>query len=207
MPKFPEPTHGPLGSGLTRFTTIWDVARDIPESATCHRDMMFWHPEPKGFYDPETQCPCLTTGLAVPHWNGFRDLTPREHACIQTFPMDYDFVGTKTPVKTQIGNAVPPKIWKVFIQGIMETLDDWRAGRIDGHGNRTAHTLQNSSALVPQHSSRRSSVVQRRSSRANPSAASRSTTSTQLLGSRSFHQGVIDLTAAQAADQLPIVID
>lgn len=36
--------------------------------------------------------------------------TPRECAAIQSFPNDYKFIGSKSSVLKQIGNAVPPKL-------------------------------------------------------------------------------------------------
>lgn len=54
-----------------------------------------------GFYDP-------MKGRYV-HPTEDRVLTPREGARLQTFPDDFEFVGPKTQVARQIGNAVPPK--------------------------------------------------------------------------------------------------
>jgi len=39
-----------------------------------------------------------------------RTITPREAARIQSFPDDFVFIGNKTSICKQIGNAVPPKI-------------------------------------------------------------------------------------------------
>jgi DNA (cytosine-5)-methyltransferase 1 len=39
-----------------------------------------------------------------------RHLTPREAACLQDFPIDYEFKGTLGQVQKQIGNAVPIKL-------------------------------------------------------------------------------------------------
>ncbi len=41
-----------------------------------------------------------------------RKFTLREFACMQTFPMDYEFKGSRTSVVRQIGNAVPPLLAK-----------------------------------------------------------------------------------------------
>ena len=39
-----------------------------------------------------------------------RHLTPREAACLQDFPIDYEFKGTLGQIHKQIGNAVPVKL-------------------------------------------------------------------------------------------------
>jgi DNA (cytosine-5)-methyltransferase 1 len=51
-----------------------------------------------------------------------RSISLREGAMLQTFPMDFNFCGTKVDIARQIGNAVPPKlalaIGKKLIQSI-----------------------------------------------------------------------------------------
>ncbi|MEZ5307148.1 MAG: DNA cytosine methyltransferase [Pyrinomonadaceae bacterium] len=39
-----------------------------------------------------------------------RSISLREGALLQTFPLDFDFVGTKVEIARQVGNAVPPKL-------------------------------------------------------------------------------------------------
>lgn len=64
--------------------------------------------------NPDKPCPTvLARGnggggvCAIPHYNGQRRLTVRESAVIQTFPMDFEFVGAMNACYRQIGNAVP----------------------------------------------------------------------------------------------------
>jgi DNA (cytosine-5)-methyltransferase 1 len=44
---------------------------------------------------------------AIPHPNGKRRMTVRESALIQTFPVDFEFVGGINSMYRQIGNAIP----------------------------------------------------------------------------------------------------
>lgn len=59
------------------------------------------------------------------HVNKKRRLSARECAILQTFPMDYEFVGSLNRVYTQIGNAVPVKLAKLISSGIKDALDTY----------------------------------------------------------------------------------
>ena len=53
-----------------------------------------------------------------------RPLTTLERAQIQTFPKDFIFVGSKTEVEQQIGNAVPVNLAKFVASAIMEIIEN-----------------------------------------------------------------------------------
>lgn len=57
------------------------------------------------------------------HVNRERRLSARECAMLQTFPMDYEFVGSLNVVYRQIGNAVPVKLAEQIAKGIYEVLE------------------------------------------------------------------------------------
>jgi len=61
------------------------------------------------------------------HPEADRSLTHREAARLQTFPDDFVFIGSKTEVARQIGNAVPPKmaaaVAKALIAHIVDPTD------------------------------------------------------------------------------------
>lgn len=57
------------------------------------------------------------------HYDEPRPLTNRERARIQSFPDDFEFLGSKESVRKQIGMAVPPKLSKVIFTAILDTLN------------------------------------------------------------------------------------
>ena len=56
------------------------------------------------------------------HVNKERRLSARECAMLQTFPMNYQFVGSLNTVYRQIGNAVPVKLAEQIAKGIYDEL-------------------------------------------------------------------------------------
>jgi DNA (cytosine-5)-methyltransferase 1 len=58
------------------------------------------------------------------HVNKERRLSARECAMLQTFPMDYEFVGSLNTIYRQIGNAVPVKLAEQIASGIYKTLEN-----------------------------------------------------------------------------------
>lgn len=52
-----------------------------------------------------------------------RHLTPREAACLQDFPIDYEFKGTLGQVHQQIGNAVPVKLGKAIASEVAKYFE------------------------------------------------------------------------------------
>ncbi|MDY0152516.1 MAG: DNA cytosine methyltransferase [Candidatus Cloacimonas sp.] len=70
----------------------------------------------------------ITTRFDTPSGGRFihpihdRTLSPREGACIQSFPDGFVFKGTKSSVYKQIGNAVPPKLAYFFARLIKYKL-------------------------------------------------------------------------------------
>lgn len=66
------------------------------------------------FYKPEKGC--------YLHPQEDRPITHREAACLQSFPDDFDFVGSKVQVARQIGEAVPPKLAYEVAQAVLRSL-------------------------------------------------------------------------------------
>jgi len=57
------------------------------------------------------------------HYDEPRPLTNRERARIQSFPDDFEFLGSKESVRKQIGMAVPPMLSKIVFTAILNTLN------------------------------------------------------------------------------------
>lgn len=51
-----------------------------------------------------------------------RPLTPREAARLQGFPDDFVFMGTRTDIRSQIGNVVPPPLARAIGEGVLRVL-------------------------------------------------------------------------------------
>lgn len=62
-------------------------------------------------------------GTHIYHYAEPRALTNRERARLQTFPDNYEFLGSKESVRKQIGMAVPPMGAKIIFKAILDTFD------------------------------------------------------------------------------------
>lgn len=61
-------------------------------------------------------------GTHVYHWSEHRALTNEERAALQTFPKDFEFVGTPEQVRKQIGMAVPTFGARQIFMAILKTF-------------------------------------------------------------------------------------
>ena len=60
----------------------------------------------------------------IEHYSLPRNITVREMARLQSFPDSYQFCGSATQKKSQIGNAVPVKLGTAIAKSIIESYYD-----------------------------------------------------------------------------------
>ncbi|MBN2882377.1 MAG: DNA (cytosine-5-)-methyltransferase [Clostridia bacterium] len=72
-------------------------------------------------------------GTHIYHWEEPRALTNRERARLQTFPDDYEFIGSKESVRKQIGMAVPCRGAQIIFEAILNCFAGIDYPAIDGN--------------------------------------------------------------------------
>ena len=120
---------------LSRYRVIppggnrFDLMRERPDlTPPC------WLNKPTGTTDVfgrlrwDSPAPTIRTEFFKPekgrylHPEADRPITPREAATLQSFPLDFKFVGSYTSVSRQIGEAVPPEMAKAIAIHVAEIL-------------------------------------------------------------------------------------
>ena len=125
LAPFPRPTHSQDGiGGLKPFVTIRQALGAIKPYDTLHDTRSVkQHVPRRAPYDPNRLAGTLTTGGAdFAYPDGTRDFTLREMASLQGFPTNHQFIGNRTSVKRQIGNAFPPNTVKVLYRHLERWL-------------------------------------------------------------------------------------
>lgn len=139
--KFPpKPTHSRSGSELKKWVSIGATLSALPDPG--HEDP-FKIPNHSGTkykirnngylghreIDPDMPSPTITARgderggvVIIHHPNNSRRLTVREAALVQTFPLNFKFVGSNTSGYRQIGNAVPPRLAEVVAKSILASI-------------------------------------------------------------------------------------
>lgn len=117
--QFPEPTHE-----RANRVSIWEVLKDIPEpeeagSGLKNHIYSKYKVTNRNFTghrrtDPNKPSPTILArgngkgGVCViQHPKNHRRMSVRECALVQTFPLDFEFVGSMSSMYRQTGNAVP----------------------------------------------------------------------------------------------------
>lgn len=122
---YPEVTHSPEGGGkLRKWLSVGEALADLPDpdmpNTILNHDYSKYKLRFNGYLghreiDPQKPAPTVTArgddkgGVVVLHHpNNQRRMSCRELALVQGFPLDYAFIGNRSSIYRQIGNAVPP---------------------------------------------------------------------------------------------------
>ena len=122
--------HWPVTTSETTKISVGAALAGVPEPADDHQLLNHIGSQYKitnrNFIgcrrtDPDKPCPTIIArgngkgGVnAIQHPGNHRRMTVREQALIQTFPVDFEFIGSMSSCYRQIGNAVPVKLAKAF---------------------------------------------------------------------------------------------
>ncbi|PWW78466.1 S-adenosyl-L-methionine-dependent methyltransferase [Tuber magnatum] len=132
LPEFPKPTHAHPRAANTEGRapprTVRDAISGIPATASCHVHNFSPFPDGPRLSTVNLDLPLMSTILASGgpydvHPNGRRPFTPRELACLQTFPISHVFYGSPFQKKKQIGNAVPPILAEALLREVRKALE------------------------------------------------------------------------------------
>ncbi len=130
----PQQTHTKLRTefiDLPQWITIDEALRGIPEPESSHsiknhvcskNKIKFNGYLGQRHTNPMKPAPTVIAGRGdnkggvnvMVHHDGYRCISVREAAILQTFPMNFEFFGSMTSTYRQVGNAVPPHIGRVL---------------------------------------------------------------------------------------------
>lgn len=123
--NYPNPTHSKDGvDGLRKWVTVGEAFEGLPDPDEPNDILNHEYSKYKlrfnGYLghrviDPDKPAPTVTArgddkgGVVVLHHpSNKRRMSCRELAIVQSFPIDYKFLGPRSSIYRQIGNAVPP---------------------------------------------------------------------------------------------------
>lgn len=123
-----SPYAGMIFNGLGRPTRLDGYSATLPASMGGNKTPiideheLYDHAEPwvKGYHEKIMKDPKSAKFSPAPDF--LRRLTVKEAAVLQTFPMDYKFMGSQSMVYTQIGNAVPCNLGQAVASMVIDVL-------------------------------------------------------------------------------------
>lgn len=126
--SFPIQTHSKDGFLFPRWISVSQALENLPDPDKDNTIPNHTYSKYKlninGYLghrllDPNKPAPTVTArgdnrgGVVIlPHPNGQRRMSCRELASVQSFPVNYEFIGNNSSIYRQIGNAVPPLLAK-----------------------------------------------------------------------------------------------
>jgi DNA (cytosine-5)-methyltransferase 1 len=113
-------------SGGSRMRWPAALILDCHEKHTGHTDVYGRMPKNLPSAALTTRCISLSNGR-FGHPTQHRAISVREAACLQTFPMDFEFFGGLSSMSRQVGNAVPVAMARVFGKAIRRHYRRYRA--------------------------------------------------------------------------------
>ncbi len=138
---FPDPTHDKLAAnGKLLWVSVKEALQNIPDpdgpnaNSVPNNEYSKYKLVMKNYTghrvtDPNKPSPTILARgnggggvCAIPHYNGRRRMTVRESATIQSFPLDFEFIGSRGSTYRQVGNAVPVKLSKILAESIKHFL-------------------------------------------------------------------------------------
>lgn len=137
--KYPEPTHDKNGKmDLLPWISIGEVLENIPDPDTDHKLVNHIYSQYKvtnrnftghRTTDPSKPSPTILARgngkggvCAIQHPNNHRRMSIREQATVQTFPLDFTFIGKMNSCYRQVGNAVPVSFAKRLGEQLSTTI-------------------------------------------------------------------------------------
>lgn len=140
--EFPKPTHSknPQKDNLLPWVSVKQALEHLPDpdgllaNTVPNNEYSQYKVTARNFTGHRTTNPDLPSPtilargnggggvVAIPHYNGLRRMTVRESACIQSFPDDFEFKGTRGSGYRQVGNAVPVKLANVIAEQVFKSL-------------------------------------------------------------------------------------
>lgn len=129
LPPWPLPTHG---IGRKPLVTEAMAIGRLPRNVTLHdvQNARRVFGEARVPNVPLSRTIVCSGAQGLIHYGGERDYTLREFATLQGFPLNHEFVGTRTDIKKQIGNAYPASVAKVFFESIRKFLEQQDRNRM-----------------------------------------------------------------------------